>query len=62
MLRHGYRMRLPVGGRWREILNSDACEYGGSGAGNMGVVEADESGWANITIPPFGTLMLELDY
>jgi 1,4-alpha-glucan branching enzyme len=62
VLRHGYRMRLPSGGRWREILNSDAADYGGSGAGNMGRVEADEEGWANITIPPFATLMLELDY
>ncbi|WP_313802074.1 alpha amylase C-terminal domain-containing protein, partial [Sphingobium sp.] len=58
----GYRMRLPCAGRWREILNSDAADYGGSGIGNMGVVAADEEGWANITIPPFGTLMLELDY
>ncbi|SER11575.1 1,4-alpha-glucan branching protein GlgB [Sphingobium sp. YR768] len=62
VLRHGYRMRLPSGGRWREILNSDASVYGGSGAGNMGMVHADEEGWANITIPPFATLMLELDY
>ncbi|WP_420143497.1 1,4-alpha-glucan branching protein GlgB [Sphingobium sp.] len=62
ILRHGYRMRLPSGGLWREILNSDAQDYGGSGAGNMGQVTADEEGWANITIPPFATLMLELDY
>ncbi|MDI1294374.1 MAG: 1,4-alpha-glucan branching protein GlgB, partial [bacterium] len=62
VLRHAYRMRLPANGRWKEILNSDATEYGGSGAGNMGMVDADEEGWANITIPPFGTLMLELDY
>lgn len=61
-LRHGYRMRLPSGGRWREVMNSDAAEYGGSGTGNMGIVTADEEGWANVTIPPFGTLMLELDY
>jgi 1,4-alpha-glucan branching enzyme len=61
-LRHGYRMRLPSGGRWREIINSDAADYGGSGAGNMGIVVADEEGWANVTIPPLGTLMLELDY
>ncbi|PJG49376.1 1,4-alpha-glucan branching enzyme [Sphingobium sp. LB126] len=62
LLRHGYRMRLPSGGRWREVMNSDASEYGGSGAGNMGIVTADEEGWAHVTIPPFGTLMLELDY
>lgn len=62
LLRHGYRLRLPSGRRWREIVNSDAADYGGSGAGNMGLVEADEEGWANITIPPFATLLLELDY
>ncbi|HEX7742007.1 MAG TPA: 1,4-alpha-glucan branching protein GlgB, partial [Sphingobium sp.] len=62
LLRHGYRMRLPSGGRWREIMNSDAVDYGGGGGGNMGVVDAEEEGWANITIAPFGTLMLELDH
>ncbi|MHA6767094.1 1,4-alpha-glucan branching protein GlgB [Sphingobium ummariense] len=61
VLRHGYRLRLPAAGRWREILNSDASAYGGSGMGNMGQVHADEEGWANVTIPPFATLMLELD-
>jgi 1,4-alpha-glucan branching enzyme len=60
--RQGYRMRLPSAGRWREVVNSDALEYGGSGAGNMGIVTADEEGWANVTIPPLATLMLELGY
>lgn len=62
VLRQGYRIRLPAAGLWREIMNSDAADYGGSGAGNMGSVTADEDGWASITIPPLGTLMLELDY
>ena len=35
-----YRVGVPRGGRWREILNSDAKEYGGSGWGNFGGVEA----------------------
>lgn len=61
ILRHGYRLRLPSGGRWREVLNSDASDYGGSGAGNLGMVKANEEGWANVTIPPFATVMLELD-
>ena len=34
--RHGYRLGVPQGGVWREILNTDANEYGGSGAGNCG--------------------------
>lgn len=60
--RPGYRLRLPSAGRWREIMNSDAADYGGGGVGNLGTVTADEEGWANVTIPPLGTLMLELDY
>lgn len=59
LLRHGYGLRLPHGGRWREILNTDAADYGGSGAGNSGVVKAQEDGWAHITLPPLSTLMLE---
>jgi 1,4-alpha-glucan branching enzyme len=38
--RHNYRVGVPRGGLWRERLNSDAKEYGGSGIGNMGAVEA----------------------
>lgn len=38
--RRGYRLGAPRGGPWREMLNSDARIYGGSGVGNMGRVEA----------------------
>ena len=34
--RHGYRIGLPFPGRWRELMNTDASEYGGSGLGNLG--------------------------
>ena len=54
-----YGLRLPSGGRWREIFNSDAAVYGGSGAGNGGIVQADAEGWATLTVPPLGTLYLE---
>jgi 1,4-alpha-glucan branching enzyme len=37
--RHNYRVGAPLRGFWREILNSDATDYGGSGAGNLGGVE-----------------------
>ncbi|MGK2909733.1 MAG: 1,4-alpha-glucan branching protein GlgB [Sphingobium sp.] len=59
ILRHGYGMRLPHGGRWREMLNTDSTDYGGSGAGNGGVVETADDGWAHITLPPLATIMLE---
>jgi 1,4-alpha-glucan branching enzyme len=38
--RRNYRLGVPRGGLWRERLNSDARDYGGSGIGNMGAVEA----------------------
>jgi 1,4-alpha-glucan branching enzyme len=38
--RTSYRIGVPNAGRWREVFNSDAREYGGSGQGNMGGVEA----------------------
>jgi 1,4-alpha-glucan branching enzyme len=39
--REGYRVGVPVGGTWKERLNSDAAIYGGSGVGNLGEVVAD---------------------
>ena len=35
-----YRLGLPTAGTWREVLNSDATIYNGSGIGNLGAVEA----------------------
>jgi 1,4-alpha-glucan branching enzyme len=56
--RIGYRVPLPADGRWREIFNSDAADYGGSGTGNLGGVTAGEGG-AVLTLPPLATIMLE---
>lgn len=56
---HGhYRLPLPHDGEWREVLNSDAQDYGGSGIGNLGQVTA-EAGAAFVVLPPLATLMLE---
>ncbi|MGE0283460.1 MAG: alpha amylase C-terminal domain-containing protein, partial [Rhizobiaceae bacterium] len=53
-----------VAGRWREILNSVAKDYGGSGVGNAGMVDANanEKGQisAEMVLPPLSTIMLEL--
>lgn len=52
------RLGLPRAGLWTEILNTDASLYGGSGMGNMGTIEAEESPWggrpfsAQIAVPP----------
>lgn len=56
---HGhYRLPLPHDGEWREVLNSDAQDYGGSGIGNLGQVTS-EAGAAFVVLPPLATLMLE---
>jgi 1,4-alpha-glucan branching enzyme len=54
---------LPKAGKWREIINTDASEYGGSGMGNGGMVEARAEGKsisATMLLPPLSTIMLEL--
>ncbi len=53
-----YRVPLPHDGIWREVLNSDAPAYGGSGKGNLGSVTA-RGGVAAMTLPPLATIMLE---
>ena len=62
--RYGYRLGLPAPGRWRELLNTDAFEWGGSGVGNLGAVQAQETSWhgqpwsAALTLPPLSVLWL----
>ncbi|MGW9229431.1 1,4-alpha-glucan branching protein GlgB [Pseudorhizobium sp. NPDC055634] len=59
-----YRLPLPTAGRWREILNTDAEIYGGSGKGNGGRVQAVDAGGTistTMTLPPLATIMLELE-
>jgi len=56
---------VPRGGHWAEILNSDATDYGGSGHGNLGGVDAHEPGAhgrpfsVNLTLPPLGAVFLK---
>jgi len=63
--RHNYRIGVPRGGFWRECLNSDAKEYGGSGQGNIGGVEAAPIGAQGrfhsltLTVPPLSALFLK---
>ncbi|HEU4324873.1 MAG TPA: 1,4-alpha-glucan branching protein GlgB [Roseiflexaceae bacterium] len=62
--RYNYRVGVSSGGFWRELLNSDAAEFGGSGIGNMGGVEAAPVGVhgqpysLNLTLPPLAVLFL----
>lgn len=60
----GYVLPMPLEGIWREIFNSDATIYGGSGKGNLGEVNArleDGRVVAKLTLPPLATLMLTPD-
>ncbi|MCW3003316.1 MAG: glgB [Conexibacter sp.] len=62
MPREAYRVGLPRAGRWREVLNTDAEAYGGSGVGNLGGVDAEPLPWhgqahsAPMALPPLGVL------
>jgi 1,4-alpha-glucan branching enzyme len=63
--RYNYRVGVPAGGFWAELLNSDAHDYGGSGQGNMGGVEASPLGWhgsthsITVTLPPLGAVLFK---
>jgi 1,4-alpha-glucan branching enzyme len=63
--RPNYRIGVPAEGLWREVLNSDARTYGGSGLGNHGGVEATPVPYHGhpvslvLTLPPLGVLVLE---
>jgi 1,4-alpha-glucan branching enzyme len=60
--RQNYQLPLPRAGIWREVLNTDAAIYWGSGTGNMGSISADKGpshgkpASARITVPPLSTL------
>jgi 1,4-alpha-glucan branching enzyme len=60
--REGYRVGVPLGGYWRERLNSDAHRYAGGGWGNFGGVEAAAIPMhgrpysVTLTLPPLGAL------
>jgi 1,4-alpha-glucan branching enzyme len=62
---HNYRIGVPVAGKWQEMLNSDAKEYGGSGQGNLGSVEAapipahGKYQSLSLTLPPLGILIFK---
>jgi 1,4-alpha-glucan branching enzyme len=65
VLRTNYRVGVPRGGRWKEILNSDARLYAGSGQGNFGGLEAAPLPMhgrpfsLNMTLPPLGVVVFQ---
>jgi len=65
VFRRNYRTGVPRGGFWREILNTDALDYKGSGQGNAGGMNADQIPWhgrpfsLNLTLPPLAVVFLK---
>ncbi|HUK56579.1 MAG TPA: 1,4-alpha-glucan branching protein GlgB [Nitrospiria bacterium] len=63
--KYQYRVGVPGGGYWRELLNSDSAFYGGSGLGNAGGAEAapvpahGRSHSLALTLPPLGALFFK---
>jgi 1,4-alpha-glucan branching enzyme len=62
--RHDVLLGVPASGRWLELLNTDAHEYGGSGVGNLGAVESrplprhHQPHTVRLTLPPLGAIVL----
>jgi 1,4-alpha-glucan branching enzyme len=62
--RQGYRIGVPRRGYWKEVLNSDALDYGGSGQGNLGGMQAEPVPHhgrpysLNLTLPPLAVVFL----
>jgi 1,4-alpha-glucan branching enzyme len=65
VVRYDYRIWVPTPGEWRERINTDAKDYGGTGVGNQGAVKAEALPWhghpysLSLTLPPLATLVLE---
>ena len=63
--RENYRVGVPEAGQYRELLNGDASIYGGSGMGNLGLVEStpipyhDRFASIVLTLPPLAMLVFE---
>jgi 1,4-alpha-glucan branching enzyme len=64
VVRYDYRVGVPGGGKYKELLNTDSSAYGGSNQGNAGTIVADEHSHHGrpfslaLTLPPLATLLL----
>jgi len=67
VVRSKYRIGLPRGGRWIELINSDSQHFGGSNQGNWGAVVAEpipchnQQHSAELTLPPLGVVVFAPD-
>ncbi|MDR3393270.1 MAG: 1,4-alpha-glucan branching protein GlgB [Sulfuriferula sp.] len=64
--RHAYRIGVPQGGAYMEILNTDSAYYGGSNTGNAGELHSEPVPWMGfaqslvLTLPPLAAVYLKL--
>lgn len=62
--RREYRIGLPRGGVWQELLNTDRTAFAGGGVGNGERITARDEGWhglpasVDLTLPPLAVLWL----
>jgi 1,4-alpha-glucan branching enzyme len=60
-----HRLGVSSAGRWRELVNTDAVEYGGSGHGNLGMVQTEpvphrgRPHCLRVTVPPLGAVFFK---
>jgi 1,4-alpha-glucan branching enzyme len=63
--RSDFRIGVPEGGYWTEIMNTDSAIYGGENRGNLGGVTAEETGWngrshsIRVTLPPLSAVVFK---
>jgi 1,4-alpha-glucan branching enzyme len=66
VVRGNYRVGVPANGFYKEILNTDSTNYGGSGVGNLGGVQSEEEAAQGrpysllLTLPPLSALIFKL--
>ena len=67
VVRHGYRIGVPLAGSYREVMNSDSELYGGSNVGNAGAVTSEPVRWhawdqsVLLKLPPLSVLILKFE-
>ena len=63
VVREGYAVPVPDAPGYRELINTDGAQYGGSGVGNAGTLHCVKKGTANsvlrLTLPPLAMVVLE---
>ncbi|HEY0244759.1 MAG TPA: 1,4-alpha-glucan branching protein GlgB [Mucilaginibacter sp.] len=65
VVRHDFRIGVPAGGEWKEVFNSDAKDFWGSGVINAGVSHTEVVNWhgrensIKITVPPLAAVVFK---